>query len=393
MKAMLIKLGKVIEAVKRDGFFNGGKKVFKFLFSFFGLMKKLPPGDILFITDGVGDSALYRSHHISEELNLKDFKSYVTISQSPHLLSYADSFKIFVFQKVTYTEKIKKFIEEIKLLNKEIIFDTDDLVFDAKYFKDANYLDNANVFEKKQYEKGIGEEILKDPYVKVCTTTTSFLADKLKECGKQIFVVPNKLSKKDVEIAENILGNKKQEIQSTVKLGYFSGTSSHNKDFATIADALMEIMEKYSQVELFLAGPLDVESKLNKFKDRIKQFPYVSREKHFQNVASVDVNLAPLEIDNPFCQAKSELKFFEAGIVEVPTVASATGTFKEVILDGVDGFVASDAREWFSKLEGLILSPKERFRMGQEARKKALGLYTTEKAKNDGYYDYLRSRL
>ncbi len=286
-------------------------------------------------------------------------------------------------------------VDEIKKQGREIIFETDDLVFDSRYLSQMDYLKNINSLERKQYEKGVGEEILKDPYVKVCTTTTSFLADKLREYGKKVFIVPNKLSKSDVEVCERILSGKPtvNNPQSTVKLGYFSGTISHNKDFATITDALMEIMEKFSQVELFLVGPLDIENRLNKFKGRIKQFSYVPRKKHFENVASVDINLAPLEIGNPFCESKSELKFSEAGMVGVPTVASATQTFKKAISDGVDGFVASDTGEWVEKLQKLILEPRLRLEMGQKARQKALECYTTQNAKNTEYYSYLRSKI
>lgn len=405
MKSFLVKIGKTFQTLKRDGFLNGSKKILFFLKSYFKLRKKLPAGDVLFVTDGVGDSALYRSHNVSEELNLNGFKSFVTISESPHLLDYADSFKVFIFQKVSSSDRIGKFINKIKFQNKEIIFETDDLVFDPRYLANADYLKNINVLEKKQYEKGIGGEIVNDDYVKVCTTTTSFLADKLRECGKKVFVVPNKLSKSDVEIADNIIKHKAYSIEqktkcsmlhapcSIIKLGYFSGTISHNKDFATITDALMRIMKKYPQIKLFLVGPLDIENKLNKFKNRIVQLPYVSREKHFENISKVDINLAPLEIGNPFCESKSELKFFEAGIVGVPTVASATKTFKEAISDGTTGFVVSDTDEWFLRLERLILSSEERSRMGQEARKKALERYTTETAKNEEYYGYLREKI
>ena len=34
-------------------------------------------------------------------------------------------------------------------------------------------------------------------------------------------------------------------------------------------------------------------------------------------IAQTDINLAPLEMDNPFCQAKSEIKFVEAALVGV----------------------------------------------------------------------------
>lgn len=360
---------------------------------FFSVFKKVGKGDILFVTGGVGDSALFRTVHYAEELENNGFKCSSTIQDNPFLPSYADKFKIFIFHRTLFTKKIGELVEKIKKQNKEIIFETDDLVFDSKYFSGLDYVKNINVLERKQYERGVGEEILQDPYVKVCTTTTSFIAEKLREYSKKVFIVPNKLSKSDIEIAEKIVESKVHKVEKSISLGYFSGTISHNKDFATITDALLKIMEKYPQVELFLVGPLDIENKLNIFKDRIKQLPYVPRKKHFENIANVDINLASLEISNPFCEAKSELKFFEAGIVGVPTVASATQTFKEAISDGINGFVASDTEEWFSKLERLILSPELRSRMGMEAHKKVLEQYSTQTVKNEEYYAYLRSKI
>lgn len=394
MKLILIKIGKAFKTLQRDGFIRGSRRVLRAFFAMFGRVKS---GDILFITGGVGDSALFRTRHYSEELELKGFKCSVTVQDNPFLSSYADKFKIFIFHRTLFSPSVKKLIEKIKNQNKEIIFETDDLVFDPKYLEFMDYFKQMNTFEKKLYENGVGGEILKDPYVKVCTTTTNFLADKLREYDKKIFIVPNKLSESDVEICEKILSERKRKAadskQKKIRLGYFSGTISHNKDFAMIIDALLQIMEKYPQVELFLAGPLDVENKLNKFKERIKQIPYVPRSKHFENISKVDINLAPLEIGNPFCEAKSELKFFEAGILEVPTIASATETFKRAISDGFDGFVASDTGEWVNRLERLILSPELCSRMGMEARKKALEQYSTQSAKNEEYYAYLRSKI
>jgi len=390
MKMFLVRIGKVWSVIKKDGIFKGGKRVLKYFFSIF---KKVGEGDILFVTGGVGDSALYRTVHYAEELESNGFKCSITIQDNPLLLNYADKFKVFIFHRVLFTPKIKKFIEKIKSQNKEIIFETDDLVFDSKYFSRIDYVKNTNALERKQYEKGVGEEILKDPYVKACTTTTSFLAEKLKEYNKKVFIVPNKLSRGDMEIADEIIKSKVHKVEKSIKFGYFSGTISHNKDFATITDTLLQIMEKYPQVELLLVGPLDIENKLNKFKDRIEQLPYAPRNKHFENISKVDINLAPLEIGNPFCESKSELKFFEAGIVGIPTVASATETFKKAISDGVDGFVASDTAEWLSKLKRLILSPELCSRIGQKARQKALEQYSTRTAKNEEYYAYLKSKL
>ncbi len=400
MKLLLIKAGKAIKTIQRDGIFRGGRRV---ALAFFALFRRVGEGQILFVTGGVGDSARYRTMHVSEELELNGFKCSVTVQDNPLLSGYVNKFKVFVFHRVLFTPSVKKMIEKIKEQKKEIIFETDDLVYDAKYLEHMDYYKVMNSLEKKLYENGVGGEILADPYVKTCTTTTTYLAEKLREKDKQVYLVPNRLCKKDVEIADEIMEHKTRNMEQgmqekcsmlhapcSIKIGYFSGALSHNKDFATITDVLMLLMEKYPNLELFLVGPLDIENKLNKFAGRIKQLPYVGREKHFANVSMVDINIAPLEIGNPFCESKSELKFFEAGIVSVPTVATATQPFFEAISDGVDGFVANNTEQWIEKLEKLITDKNLRTLMGEAAREKALEKYTTENAKNEEYYEYLR---
>jgi glycosyltransferase involved in cell wall biosynthesis len=266
-------------------------------------------------------------------------------------------------------------------------------MFDSQYLENQDFLQNSNQLEKKFFVKGIGAEFLADPYVKTCTTTTEFLAEKLRSYDKQVFIVPNKLSGKDLKIAEKINSGITRNNFKVIRIGYFSGTHSHDKDFATITSVLVSIMEKYPNVELLLAGPLEIEKELDNFSSRIKRFPYAQRKDHFRNIASVDINIAPLEIENPFCQARSELKFFEAGIVKCPTVAAATQTFCNAIDDGINGFVASDSKEWFEKLEKLIVNKELRKSIGEKAWQKAMKKYSTENSNDEEYYAYLKSKI
>ncbi len=397
MKLFLIKIGKVFSQIKNIGVLNTGKKIIQALNL---MIRPVASGNILFITNGTGDSACYRTLNVAEELEIHGFKCSVTTQDNLWLSGYAKKFKIFIFHRVVYDSKIAKFIEEIKNQSGEIIFETDDLTFDPQYAAKTDHYANLNALEKRQYESGLGLEILKDPYVKICTTTTSYLAEILKGYGKKVFIVPNKLSVKDLEIANVILSERerveesnKNKIGNKARVGYFSGTISHNKDFATIADALAQIMEKYPNVRLVLAGPLDIENKLNKFKNRIERLPFAARKKHFENISKIDINLAPLEIGDPFCEAKSELKFFEAGILGVPTVAAATRTFQEAISDSIDGFTAGSVEEWIYKLEKLITDADFRKRMGEKAREKSWQKYTNKNSNNKKYYDYLKSKL
>ncbi|MEK9173784.1 MAG: glycosyltransferase, partial [Patescibacteria group bacterium] len=117
------------------------------------------------------------------------------------------------------------------------------------------------------------------------------------------------------------------------------------------------------------------------------------RKEYFATVASMDINVAPLELGNPFCEAKSELKFFEAGLLGVPTVAVANETYKGAINDGVDGFVAASEEEWYEKLKMLIMDPEMRKRVRENALTGALAYYTTEQGSSPEFYEFLREKL
>jgi glycosyltransferase involved in cell wall biosynthesis len=399
MNLWLIKLGKAWSALKEEGVWRGGTRVLR---SFFGLFHRVGSGDVLFITGGLGDSARYRSWHVAEELRLQaGLQCSITVQDNPFLSGYADKFSVFVFHRVMHTPSVAKLIECIKSQHKTIVFETDDLVFDPQYQKDMDHFRKMNAFERKQYAGGVGAEILADPYVEVATTSTDFLAEKLREHGKRVFVVPNKLSQEDVKILDAILNARGRDAKSyvstgsknSVTIGYFSGAKGHDKDFATVSDVLLDILRRYSQVQLFIAGPLELDVRFGEFAERIIRFSYVPRAEHFANVAHVDINIAPLEVGNPFCESKSELKFFEAGYLGVPTVAAATDPFRRAIEDGADGFTAATPEEWTSKLSRLIEDKELRHIIGERAHEKAVSKYTTVYAENSAYYEFLKSRV
>lgn len=96
-------------------------------------------------------------------------------------------------------------------------------------------------------------------------------------------------------------------------------------------------MEKYPTLELHVVGELDVPKEMEPYRSRIVARPFVDWKKLPQLIASLDINLAPLE-QSIFNEAKSENKWVEAALVKVPTVASDVGAFARMIEDGQTGF-------------------------------------------------------
>ena len=94
-------------------------------------------------------------------------------------------------------------------------------------------------------------------------------------------------------------------------------------------------------------------------------------------MSEVDVNIAPLVI-NDFTNCKSELKFFEAAVVETTTIASPTYAFKNAITDGKNGFLAKPG-EWYEKINCLYLYPEINKKLAKDARKYVLENYYGKK--------------
>jgi len=376
MRLIKIKLKKAFESFKRDGFITTAGRVGE------AVCKSLKPvgsGEILIVTGAVGDSARYRADHSAEYLNLNGKITKVTTQDNPCLRHYASRFNEFVFHRVVFDKRISKFVEQIKNRKKKIIFDIDDLVYDPQYLKYMDYYLKMTETEKEFYKNGVGGEILADPYVRDCTAATEYLSQKLRDLGKNVQVIRNRLSLQDQEYARTILEGYKQRDDDQIRLGYFSGTRSHDKDFETITEPLLKVLAEFKDARLVIVGPLNLNSRFKDFKEQIIRLPFVSRKKHFKNISSIDINLIPLEIGNPFCESKSEVKYIEAGILAKPSVTSATQTFKQTIENNVDGLITNNSDEWHEGLVRLIESSDLRKQMGLRAQKKVLAKYSNHK--------------
>ncbi len=390
MYNFLIKLGKIKATFQQNGIKNASQKLWQdgklFLRGYFNYKKS---GEILLISGGVGDSARYRTFNVAEDLKQRGVKALAVNQSNFRLKRLIKNFSVIVFHhRVILDQRLKSIIKLAQKLKKKIIFDTDDLVLTQAQWKQTEYYQQANQWEKKQYQEGVGEYFLKNKIASGVTVSTDYLKKTIEQFyDLPCYVVKNKISQTEARWAEKILSEKNNsnnsfQDNSKIKLGYFSGTLSHNQDFATIIPVLDEILQNFPKLVLYLVGPLDVQNEfIQKFKKQIRQLPFVPRYQHYKNLSQIDVNLIPLRQGDPFCEAKSEIKFTEAGLVKVPSLATATGTFQKAIKDGENGFLASHSQEWKDKLTQLIENDSLRKSFGEKARQTVLKKYITGKGK------------
>jgi glycosyltransferase involved in cell wall biosynthesis len=264
-----------------------------------------------------------------------------------------------------------------------VVFDVDDLMIKPELAKIAivDGIRTIQVTESDaQYFFGRVQRVLAN--ADVCSCTTSELARHLREWQKATHVLPNGFDAEALRRSRLAVRQAKQaEGDGLIRLGYAAGTRTHQKDFRQAAGAVARVLAARPDTRLVLfrattdgQGVVLAEEfdELAPYQDRIEWRAMVPLIDLPDELIRFDINLAPLEVENPFCEAKSELKYFEAALVDVPTVASPTGPYRRAIDDGRTGFLAAGEDEWYARMLQLVDDPELRRQVGRAAFHDAL---------------------
>ena len=317
-----------------------------------------------------GKSKRYRVYNIVDGLealgltvSIRDF------SHIADIIRHDIRPKCVVFFRCPFTldPPVSEVLEHLRSRGCQLIYDIDDYVFEPAILGLIDGVNQLTEEQRKQYRAGV--EMYRR-FIMSCdhvTVTTDFLRRKIAEFGIPASVVRNTVNAKQKTKALSLIANRKP-VSEIVRIGYFSGSLTHRKDFEVCAAALKAIMRVHGNVIFQLVGLLHLDESWNEFRDRIERFNFLPYLDMLEALSECDVNLAPLVEGNPFCEGKSELKYFEAAIVEVPTIASRTEPFAASIVDGSTGLLASNEGEWQAALEELISSPEQRKIIGKAAR-------------------------
>jgi Glycosyl transferases group 1 len=191
-----------------------------------------------------------------------------------------------------------------------------------------------------------------------------------------VFIVPNTVNEEMIRLADAALASRERGTKD-VTIAYFSGTATHDRDFAQAADAVLAALEASPAVQFIVVGNLRMDERFGKFRDRITELPIQPWQRLPALMADVDISLAPLEPDNAFTESKSCLKYLEAALLGVPTVASPRHDFRRVISDGVNGVLAETPDEWREAISRLAASSDLRSSIGKAAFEDVRANHTT----------------
>lgn len=345
--------------------------------------------DVLFINGCPIDYCeRYRVLHKMEELTAYGLSSDETV---PELLneSMIKCYRAFVIYRTPWSSHVDTFIKLAKENNKVVFYDIDDLVFDLEYTKDIKGLKSLTKEQREEYDDGVRRYGKLLDCCDYAITTTKVIANEMKKHVKDVCIDKNIASLKMQKYSELAIKNVERDSDKIV-IGYASGSLTHNADFDIIKDDVKKILDKYENVYLKFIGVITVPDEFREYGDRILTSPFVDYKKLPEVIRSLDINLAPLE-DTFFNTAKSSIKWMEAGLVSVPTVASNVGDFHDCITDGVDGFLCKD-NEWFKKLEKLVVDSDLRQKMGEAAYNTVHAKFTSNRS-GKTVADFIKSKL
>ena len=170
--------------------------------------------------------------------------------------------------------------------------------------------------------------------------------------------------------------------RNSVTIGYFSGTNTHNKDLGMLADVLAAVLKKHKNTRLLLAGQIDVPEALIGWEDRIDRFDPVDWKELPKLIVRADINIVPLE-DTEYHRCKSAIKWLEAALVAVPTIATRNEEFSRVVEDEKTGLLCKDTKEWISAFDRLIKDADFRRQIGDAAYQAAIRTFTTDSMNSD----------
>jgi glycosyltransferase involved in cell wall biosynthesis len=215
----------------------------------------------------------------------------------------------------------------------------------------------AEIFNHPEVRRNIRSNI---EVADLVTVSTAPLAEQISKINPRVVVLPNC-------IPEEMLHWRRGDWTDRFTVGW-QGSPTHDKDWSVAVQAIQAWFRREGRkdgvvVEMHTIGALP------------SNFPQLLRHRHtpwspdlprYYLSIDWDVALAPLK-DTLFNRSKSDIRYLEAAMLGIPTVASKVPAYS-TLSHQIAGFSVSRPAEWRDALTALLASPTLRDAMGDNAR-------------------------
>jgi len=265
------------------------------------------------------------------------------------------------------------FLEYIfaKVLHKKIIYDLDDAIYMGNTSSANKFLKYIKCPSKIKKIIKIADHVI---------TCNEYLADYTNKYNKNITVIHTSV---DTEKFKPI----NKEKKDCMVIGWI-GSHSTAKYLSELKDVFFKLSSEYRfSIKIIGAGEeydfkipgIEVVKSDWSLKDEIAQFQ------------SIDIGVYPLP-ENEWTKGKTGFKTIQYMSVGIPCVASDVGANRDIIEDGVNGYLAKTEEEWLAKISNLIQNPQLRMNMGLKGRKTVEEKYSL-KVNAPAFYKVIRDSI
>jgi glycosyltransferase involved in cell wall biosynthesis len=214
--------------------------------------------------------------------------------------------------------------------SKILVFDYDDSIM----FRDSNKYKFSSIKKRKRFKTIIK---LSD----IIIAGNDYLKNQAIRYNKNVFVIPTPI---DMERYQPKIYT---QNYNHIILGWIGSKSTifYLKQIKNILDS---IFFKYPNTRLKIVADSFLEC--DKIPVIKKKWKY---EEEIDDLHSFDIGLNPLT-DDPWSRGKCGFKLLQYMAIGIPSVCSKIGVNKEIIKNGVNGFLATDEKSWYENISNLI---------------------------------------
>ncbi len=233
------------------------------------------------------------------------------------------------------------------LFGKKIIYDLDDAIYMGITSPQNTLLKYLKCPSKVKKIIRISDHII---------TCNAYLADYARKYNKNVTIIHTSV---DTEKFIPKINDNKHDIT----IGWI-GSHSTTRYLEELKDIFYELSKRYS-FSLKIVGAAEHNIKIPNIKIINMNWGLKDEIEQFQ---SLDIGVYPLP-DNDWTKGKTGFKTIQYMSVGVPCIVSDTGANRDIVQDGVNGYLAKTEDEWIEKLSNLIKDPMLRKNIGLKGRK------------------------